>query len=156
MDASLALLDVFYSIYIYVYIYIFEIEKPYNLDIEVLYEVCGDVNWFFDCDSGSVWQYPATGSSWLSLGFSTYTHHITHIYHTHTPHHTQHTQHTRTHAHYTPHTIAPLPGDWADWCLGFEYELLLQLEDIYKEMELIGALESNMSGWCSWRIYIYI
>ena len=82
--------------------------------------------------------------------------HITsHTSITHT-HHTQHAQHTRTHAHYTPHTIAPLPGDWADWCLGFEYELLLQLEDIYKEMELIGALESNMSGWCSWRIYIYI
>ena len=46
--------------YIYMYIYIFEIEKPYNLDIEVLYEVCGDVNWFFDCDSDSVWQYRAS------------------------------------------------------------------------------------------------
>ena len=54
MDASLALLDVFYAISVY------EIEKPYNLDIEVLYEVCGDVNWFFDCDSSSVWQYRAS------------------------------------------------------------------------------------------------
>ena len=42
------------------YIFFLEIEKPYNLDIEVLYEVCGDVNWFFDCDSSSVWQYRAS------------------------------------------------------------------------------------------------